>query len=68
MAMNLFLCVDCAVVYDVEPHVERICPRCERPLGLQHEEPDKAATIAEVAGWAMLGQQSELRGRRWRVG
>lgn len=63
--MTLHLCLDCATIYDCNG-CKPVCPQCGKKLGLQPEETDKVATIAEVAGWAMCGFP-ERRRRLWEV-
>lgn len=59
--MTLHLCLDCAVLWDCGPEHERVCPRCNQPLGLQPEEPDNAPSLAEVASWALFGLPEHRR-------
>lgn len=64
--MSLYLCVDCAVVYDCPSGIGLTCPRCGKSLELREQGEEGVATLGEVAGWAMHGEPPRRR-RLWSV-
>lgn len=60
--MSLHLCLDCATIYDVEPGVEKICPRCGTLLGLARDDKfDNAEPFNVIASWAVFGLPEKER-------
>lgn len=64
--MSLHLCVECATIYDCEPHHEKVCPRCGQSLELREEFSNGAKPIWQIAAEAMSGPAPRLR-PRWSV-
>lgn len=65
--MGLYLCLDCAVIYDCDEFCERVCPRCGKLLGLRQEEPDNAPSLMTKASEALHGPAPK-REPRWKIG
>ena len=62
----IYACIDCATIYNVDPGVPPICPKCDKLLGLRREEPDKVVSFAELASWATHGLPKRRR-KLWKV-
>lgn len=65
--MSLHLCVECAVVWLVEPDQPRICPRCGQPLTMMRDEKfSERPSWMLIASRAIHGEAPRVR-RRWSI-